>query len=141
MNIHEQKYPWFLAMQSRGSYWPGPIWASICKWSCSNPITGYFPGVWKYGQFTSGHIGHTNTLMIVKHQSILLKKCPLDVKHQSILLKYCPLDDTHQSILLKYCSLDAWLCCFNCYLFLCSVCRSKAHYRVCVVFIALTCRL
>ena len=22
-------------------------------------ITGYFPGVWKYGQFTSGHIGHT----------------------------------------------------------------------------------
>jgi hypothetical protein len=24
-----------------------------------NPITGYFPGVWKYGQFTSSHIGHT----------------------------------------------------------------------------------
>jgi hypothetical protein len=21
--------------------------------------TGYFPGVCKYGQFTSGHIGHT----------------------------------------------------------------------------------
>jgi hypothetical protein len=59
MNIHKQKYPWFLAMRSRGPYWPGPIWASICKWSCSNPITGYFPVVWKYGQFTSGHIGHT----------------------------------------------------------------------------------
>jgi hypothetical protein len=39
--------------RSRGPYWPGPIWASIWKWSCSNPITGYFPGVWKYGQFTS----------------------------------------------------------------------------------------
>jgi hypothetical protein len=38
---------------------PGQIWASIWKWSCSNPITGYFPGVWKYGQFSSGHIGHT----------------------------------------------------------------------------------
>ena len=38
----------------------GPtIWASIWKWSCSNPITGYFPGMWKYGQFTSGHIDHT----------------------------------------------------------------------------------
>ena len=35
---------------------PGPIWVSIWKWSCSNPITGCFPGVWKYGQFTSGHI-------------------------------------------------------------------------------------
>jgi hypothetical protein len=34
-------------------------WASIWKWSCSNPITGYFPGVWTYGQLTSGHIGHT----------------------------------------------------------------------------------
>ena len=45
--------------RSRGPYWPGPIWASIWKWSCSNPITGYFPGVWTYGQFTSGHIGHT----------------------------------------------------------------------------------
>jgi hypothetical protein len=45
--------------RSRDPYWPGPIWASIWKWSCSNPITGYFPGVWKYGQFTSGHIGHT----------------------------------------------------------------------------------
>jgi hypothetical protein len=42
-------------IQSRGPYWPGPIW----KWSCSNPITGYFPEVWKYGQFTSGHNGHT----------------------------------------------------------------------------------
>ena len=36
-----------------------PYWASIWKWSCSNPITGYFPGMWTYGQFTSGHIGHT----------------------------------------------------------------------------------
>jgi hypothetical protein len=25
----------------------------------TRPITGYFPGVWKYGLFTSGHIGHT----------------------------------------------------------------------------------
>ena len=40
--------------RSRGPYWPGSIWASIWKWSCSNPITGYFPGVWKYGQFTDG---------------------------------------------------------------------------------------
>jgi hypothetical protein len=35
----------------RGPYWPGPIWASIWKWSCSNPITGYFPVVWKYGVY------------------------------------------------------------------------------------------
>jgi hypothetical protein len=31
----------------------------LWKWSCSNPITDYFPGLWKHGQFTSGHIGHT----------------------------------------------------------------------------------
>ena len=31
--------------RSRGPYWPGPIRALIWKWSCSNPITGYFPGV------------------------------------------------------------------------------------------------
>ena len=30
-----------------GGVMPRPIW----KWSCSNPITGYYPGVWKYGQF------------------------------------------------------------------------------------------
>jgi len=24
--------------RSRGPYWPGSIWASIWKWSCSNPI-------------------------------------------------------------------------------------------------------
>ena len=50
-------------LEKRHPYWPEtksrPKWASIWKWSCTNPITGYFPGVWKYGQFTSGHIGHT----------------------------------------------------------------------------------
>ena len=51
----EKRHPYWLETQSR----PEPIWASIWKWSCSNPITGYSPGVWKYGQFTSGHIGHT----------------------------------------------------------------------------------
>jgi hypothetical protein len=56
---------YFRHLEKRHPYWPEtklrpePIWASIWKWSCSNPITGYFPGVWKYGQFTSGHIGHT----------------------------------------------------------------------------------
>ena len=50
---------YFRHLEKRHPYWPGPTWASIWKWSCSNPITGYFPGVWKYGQFTSGHIGHT----------------------------------------------------------------------------------
>ena len=46
---------YFRHLEKRHPYWPGPIWT----WSCSNPITGYFPGVWKYGQFTSSHIGHT----------------------------------------------------------------------------------
>jgi hypothetical protein len=59
---------YFQHLEKRHPYWPETksrpilarvIWASIWKWSCSNPITGYFPGVWKYGQFTSGHIGHT----------------------------------------------------------------------------------
>jgi hypothetical protein len=50
---------YFRHLEKRHPYWPGPIWASIWKWFCSNPITGYFPGVWKYGQFISGHIGHT----------------------------------------------------------------------------------
>jgi hypothetical protein len=54
---------YFRHLEKRHPYWPemkpGPIWASIWKWSCSNPITGYFHAVWKYGQFTSGHIGHT----------------------------------------------------------------------------------
>ena len=59
---------YFRHLEKRHSYWPETklrpilaraIWASIWKWSCSNPITGYFPGVWKYGQFTSGHIDHT----------------------------------------------------------------------------------
>ena len=59
---------YFRHLEKRHPYWPETksmpilaraIWASIWKWSCSNPITGYFPGVWKYGQFTSGHIGHT----------------------------------------------------------------------------------
>jgi hypothetical protein len=31
-----------------GNYKKKKIWASILKWSCSNPITGYFPGVWKW---------------------------------------------------------------------------------------------
>ena len=44
-------------LEKRHPYWPET--KSIWKWSCSNPITGYFPEVWKYGQFTSGHIGHT----------------------------------------------------------------------------------
>jgi hypothetical protein len=59
---------YFRHLEKRHPYWPvtksrpilaRTIWASIWKWSCSNPITGYFPGVWKYGQFTSGYIGHT----------------------------------------------------------------------------------
>ena len=59
---------YFRHLEKRHPYWPEtkprlilarPIWASIWKWSCSNPITGYFFEVWKYGQFTSGHIGHT----------------------------------------------------------------------------------
>ena len=59
---------YFQYLEKRHPYWPEtksrpilawPIWASIWKWSCSNPITGYFAGVWKYGQFASGHIGHT----------------------------------------------------------------------------------
>ena len=54
---------YFRHLEKRHPYWPetkpGPIWVLIWKWSFSNPITGYFPGVWKYGQFTSGHIGHT----------------------------------------------------------------------------------
>ena len=58
---------YFRHLEKRHPYWPETksrpilaraIWASIWKWSCSNPITGYYPGVWKYGQFTSGHIGH-----------------------------------------------------------------------------------
>jgi hypothetical protein len=55
---------YFRHLEKRHPYWPGPIWASIWKWSCSNPKTGYFPGVWKYGQFTSGHIGHTKMPLI-----------------------------------------------------------------------------
>jgi hypothetical protein len=47
---------YFRHLEKRHPYWPE---TSIWKWSCSNPITGYFPRVWKYGQFTSGHIGHT----------------------------------------------------------------------------------
>jgi hypothetical protein len=59
---------YFQHLEKRHPYWPETksrpilaraIWASIWKWSCSNPITGYFAGVWKYGQFTSGQIGHT----------------------------------------------------------------------------------
>jgi hypothetical protein len=59
---------YFRHLEKRHPYWPETksrpilaraIWASTWKWSCSNPITGYFPGVWKYGQFTSGYIGHT----------------------------------------------------------------------------------
>ena len=59
---------YFRHLEKRHPYWPmtksspilaRAIWASIWKWSCSNPITGYFPGVWKYGQFTSDHIDHT----------------------------------------------------------------------------------
>jgi hypothetical protein len=72
----EKRHPYWPETKSRsilpGSIWTSTssqanmgvsltraIWASIWKWSCSNPITGYFAGVWKYGQFTSGHIGHT----------------------------------------------------------------------------------
>jgi hypothetical protein len=60
---------------SRGPYWPGPIWASIWKWSCGNPITGYFPGVWKYGQFTSGHIGHTKMPLFEGQYGCLFSRC------------------------------------------------------------------
>jgi hypothetical protein len=30
-------------------------------------ITGYFPGVWKYGQFTSGHIGYTKMPLLINY--------------------------------------------------------------------------
>ena len=59
---------YFQHLEKRHPYWPETksrpilaqaIWASTWKWSCSNPITGYFAGVWKYGQFTSGHSDHT----------------------------------------------------------------------------------
>ena len=45
----EKRHPYWPETKSRptGPIW-APIWASIWKWSCSNPITGYFPGVWKY---------------------------------------------------------------------------------------------
>jgi hypothetical protein len=40
---------YFRHLEKKHPYWPemksGPIWASIWKWSCSNPITGYFPGL------------------------------------------------------------------------------------------------
>jgi hypothetical protein len=42
---------YFRYLEKRHPYWPGPIWASIWKWSCSNPINGYFPVVWKYGVY------------------------------------------------------------------------------------------
>ena len=57
----------FRHLEKRHPYWPetkSKILASIWKWSCSNPITGYFPGVWKYGQFTSGHIDHAKCLYL-----------------------------------------------------------------------------
>ena len=54
----EKRHPYCPEMKSRPIL-ARAIWTSIWKWSCSNLITGYFPGVWKYGQFTSGHIGHT----------------------------------------------------------------------------------
>ena len=50
---------YFRHLEKRHTYWPETKSRLIWKWSCSNPITGYYPGVWKYGQFTSGHIGHT----------------------------------------------------------------------------------
>jgi hypothetical protein len=54
----EKRHPFSAETKSRPIL-TRPIWASIWKWYCSNPITGYFPGVWNYGQFTSGHIGHS----------------------------------------------------------------------------------
>ena len=66
---------YFRHLEKRHPYWPEtksrPILAraSISKCSCSNPITGYFPGVWKYGQFTSGHIGHTININYIISQT------------------------------------------------------------------------
>ena len=59
---------YFRHLEKRHSYWPDtksrPILAREnigldMEMIFINPITGYFPGVWKYGPFTSGHIGHT----------------------------------------------------------------------------------
>jgi hypothetical protein len=70
-------------------YWPRPIWASIWKWYCSNPITGYFPGVWTYGQFTSGHIGHKRT--------VTYKFALFDSRCQDKAIKLCSFATTFSS--------------------------------------------
>jgi hypothetical protein len=87
---------YFRHIEKRHPYWPETklrpilarqIWASIWKWSCSNPITGYFPGVWKYKSineiklyFDFVHINrHTfskyNNLMSSKSMYTLSKLC------------------------------------------------------------------
>jgi hypothetical protein len=42
---------YFRHLEKRHPYWPETKSRPIWKWSCSNPITGYYPGVWTYGQF------------------------------------------------------------------------------------------
>jgi hypothetical protein len=67
---------YFQHLEKRHPYWPETksrpilawaIWASIWKWSCSNPITGYFPGVWKYGQYFRSYWSYKNAFIWTKY--------------------------------------------------------------------------
>jgi hypothetical protein len=67
---------YFQHLEKRHPYWPETkstpilaqaIWASIWKWSCSNPITGYFPGVWKYGVYFRSCWSYKNAFIWIKY--------------------------------------------------------------------------
>ena len=97
-----------------GPYWrPGPIWASIWKWSCNNPITGYFPGVWKYGQFWSYKNAFIWTKYVINTKKktsliifkILLASIFLQLKMNflwPVLSLLIAINDVHVSIHIKY---------------------------------------
>jgi hypothetical protein len=59
---------YFRHLEKRHPYWPETKSRPIWKWSCSNPITGYYPGVWKYGQFFfRSYWSYKNAFIWTKH--------------------------------------------------------------------------
>jgi hypothetical protein len=89
---------YFQHLEKRHPYWPETksrpilawaIWASIWKWSCSNPITGYFPGVWKYGQYFRSYWSYKNAFIWTKYvtTTLLLFIYCYKIYHESALKK------------------------------------------------------
>ena len=102
---------YFRHLEKRHPYWPETnsrpilaraIWASIWKWSCSNPITGCFPGVWTWTVYFRSYWSYKNAFIWTKYVINTLKR-----NENNIMCNiYCSYKQLHENNIMCniYCS-------------------------------------